>query len=134
LAAIAEDDRTPPPRRLRAWLHAVLATKQEKIRTDPELFAAFGVLAAEHSSVASDHVADLLGQLQSIVAAGASDGSFGCADPVSAARTVFHATARFHHIALASSWLDPGIEAELDAVCTLLLAGLASGLASGDPA
>jgi AcrR family transcriptional regulator len=126
LAAIADDDRIPPPERLRTWLNAVLRTKQEKIRDDPELFAAFGVLAAMHSSVASDHVADLMRQLQTIVATGAADGTFACDDPAHTARTVFHATTRFHHLALAPEWHNPGIDAELDAVCTLLLEGLAA--------
>lgn len=130
LAAIAADDRIPPSQRLRTWLQAVLRTKQEKIRKDPELFAAFGILAAAHSSVAFEHVADLLRQLQVIVAAGVADGTFAEDDPADAARTIFHATARFHHLALAAEWQKPGIRADLDAVCALLLKGLAAPTSS----
>ncbi|MBW8486412.1 TetR/AcrR family transcriptional regulator [Actinomadura parmotrematis] len=126
LAAIAADRAIPPARRLRTWLHAVLAGKQAKIRQDPELFAAYGALAAAHSSVATDHVADLLRQLTAIIADGAAGGGFRTGDPAATARAVFAATAKFHHLAHADEWQDPGISAELDEVCGLLLDGLHS--------
>ncbi|MBG0823156.1 TetR family transcriptional regulator [Planomonospora sp. ID91781] len=124
LAVIATDREIPPARRLRAWLHAVLAVKQAKIRQDPELFAAYGILAAAHSTVATDHVADLLDQLAAIIADGAADGSFRTGDAEATARVVFHATAKFNHLAHAAEWQNPGIGAELDEVCSLLLEGL----------
>ncbi|MET8863898.1 TetR family transcriptional regulator [Nonomuraea sp. NPDC004580] len=124
LAVIAADQGMPPARRLRTWLHAVLALKQTKIREDPELFAAYGNLAAAHSTVATDHVADLLGQLTAIIADGARDGGFHTSDEEATARAVFHATAKFHHLAHAAEWREPGIDTELDEVCTLLLEGL----------
>ncbi|MEZ7125314.1 TetR family transcriptional regulator [Nonomuraea sp. AD125B] len=124
LAVLAADRTVPPARRLRAWLHAVLAVKQAKIREDPELFAAYGILAAAHSTVATDHVADLLGQLAAIIADGAADGSFRTGDAAATARVVFHATAKFNHLAHAAEWQSPGIGGELDEVCSLLLEGL----------
>ncbi|MCK2215293.1 TetR family transcriptional regulator [Actinomadura sp. ATCC 31491] len=124
LAVVAADRAVPPARRLRAWLHAVLAVKQAKIREDPELFAAYGILAAAHSAVATDHVADLLAQLTAIIADGVEDGSFRTGDPRATARAVFHATAKYNHLAHAAEWQDPGIGAELDEVCSLLLEGL----------
>jgi AcrR family transcriptional regulator len=124
LSAIAGDTRLPPPQRLRGWLAAVLAAKRTKTRDDPELFAAYRILAAEHSSAAADHVADLLRQLQAILADGIADGTFTSTDPAAAARAVYDATTRFHNPAHAPEWQAPGIETELDAVCTLLLDGL----------
>lgn len=35
----------------------MLAAKRAKARDAPELFAAYGILAAEHSSIAAEHVA-----------------------------------------------------------------------------
>ena len=124
LAAIARDTEIPPPQRLRAWLAAVLAAKRAKAHDDPELFAAYRILVGENSSAAADHVADLLRQLEAIVADGIATGSFRTTDPAAAAQAVFTATARFHHPALASEWQAPGIENDLDAVCTLILDGL----------
>jgi hypothetical protein len=65
-------------------------------------------------------------QLQSILADGIAAGAFRDADPAAAAQAVFNATARFHHPAHAREWQDPGTDTELDAVCTLILNGLAS--------
>ena len=124
LAAIAGDVKIPPARRLRAWLAAMLAAKQAKARDDFELFAAYRILAVEHSSAATDHVADLLRQLQAILADGIARGDFQATDPAAAARAVFDATTRFHHPTHATEWQAPAVETELDAVCTLLLNGL----------
>ncbi|MFG1694047.1 TetR/AcrR family transcriptional regulator [Nonomuraea sp. NPDC049309] len=124
LAVIAADRTVPPPQRLRRWLHAVLSLKQTKICDDPELFAAYGHLAAGHSTVATGHVADLLRQLTAIVADGVDDGSFRAGDAEVIARAVFHATAKFHHLAHAAEWQEPGIETQLDEVCSLILQGL----------
>ncbi|MEU8225837.1 hypothetical protein [Kribbella sp. NPDC048915] len=53
---MASDPTIPPVRRLRAWLHAVLELKQAKVRDDPKLFAAYGILAEAHSQLATNHV------------------------------------------------------------------------------
>ncbi|WP_433728697.1 TetR family transcriptional regulator [Actinoplanes sp. CA-051413] len=124
LAAIARDPAVAPPQRLRSWLAALLAAKRAKAHDDPELFAAYKILVTEDSAAAVDHVADLLGQLEAIVADGMADGSFRGADPTETARAVFTATTHFHHPGLASGWTEPGIEHELDVICTLILEGL----------
>jgi hypothetical protein len=40
-------------------------------------------------------------------------------------RAVLHATARFHHPALAGEWGEPGLDEQLQAVYRLILNGLA---------
>lgn len=131
LAEIAEDATTSPPERLHAWLSAVLSSKRAKASNDPELFAAFGMLATEHSTVAEEHVADLLAQLQTIVSDGIADTSFRTMDPTAAARGIFDATAQFNDIRHAQDWQEPEIQLRLDAVCTLLLQGLQTTSDSG---
>jgi Tetracyclin repressor-like, C-terminal domain len=55
-------------------------------------------------------------------------GEFAPADPTVVGRAVLHATARFHHPALAREWADPTTLArELDAVYSLILRGLLRG-------
>ncbi|MFT4294488.1 MAG: TetR family transcriptional regulator [Micropruina sp.] len=120
IAASAE----PAPQRLRHWLTAIFAVKRAAATDDPELFATYGVLAAENSDAAAEHVADLLSQLQGIVADGVSSGAFAVTDVAAAARAVFDATTPFHHPAHADTWNQPDAEARLDAVCTLIDAGL----------
>jgi AcrR family transcriptional regulator len=128
LAAIAQDAELPPPSRLRAWLSALFAAKRAKALDDPELTATYAVLVAEHSHVATEHVAHLLGQLTAIVTAGAATGDFAAPEPRTSAQAVFDATSAFHHPAHADSWQDEGVDAAFDAVCDLLLAGLRAGL------
>jgi AcrR family transcriptional regulator len=124
LEAVARDVRLAPPDRLRAWFMEQLAVKQDRVAEDPELFATYRALAAEHSDVAAQHVRDLLAQVGSIIADGVAGGDLAAADPAQAARAVFQATMAFHHPALADSWTSPGAAAALDETCTLLLDGL----------
>ncbi|MFI5912116.1 TetR family transcriptional regulator [Dactylosporangium sp. NPDC051541] len=112
LAAIAADTGRDPAGRLRDWIFALFAAKRTAAANDPELFATYGALAREHNAVAAEHVEALLGQLEQIVG-----------DP-GTARTVFTATAAFHHPAHAAEWNDPGREALLADLCAVLVAGL----------
>jgi AcrR family transcriptional regulator len=137
----AHDDLTriagsaePPPERLRAWLTAVFAAKQAVATDDPQLFATYGALAAEHSSAATEHVADLVAQLTGIIADGIATGAFPVADPAAAAQAVFSATTAFHHPAHATEWVLPGVEARLAGVCDLVLAGLQASSGPDAPA
>ena len=130
LAAIAADSQRRPPERLRAWLTELHQVKRHRSATEPEMFATFGALAAENNAVPVAHVAELLGQLESIVAAGIAGGDFARTDPATAARVVFTATAAFHHPAHASEWLRPGRDALLADVCTLVVNGLRPGSAA----
>jgi len=66
-------------------------------------------------------------QLRSILADGIAGGDFRDTEPAAAARAVFDATTRFHNPAHFAEWQDKGIEADLDAVCALLLDGLRTG-------
>lgn len=126
IATVAADTRQAPPERLRTWLTALFAAKRKLLSEDPELFATYRVLAAEHSSAAADHVADLIEQLRVIIADGVAGGDFTCADPAATARTVFDATMAYHHPAHAPEWQSPGAEAALESVCALLINGLRS--------
>ncbi|MFJ2196904.1 TetR family transcriptional regulator [Streptomyces violaceusniger] len=126
IATVAADTRQAPPERLRTWLTTLFAAKRKLLSEDPELFATYRVLAAEHSSAAADHVADLIEQLRVIIADGVAGGDFTCADPAATARTVFDATMAYHHPAHAPEWQSPGAEAALESVCALLVNGLRS--------
>jgi AcrR family transcriptional regulator len=124
LAAIADDAAITPPQRLRAWSAAVLDVKRATVTSEPELFETYRALVGEQGGAAAEHVAELLAQLARILAAGMSDGSFAPADPAATAEVVFTSLDAFHHPAHADEWARPGTDARLDAVCTLVLAGL----------
>ncbi|WP_069758265.1 TetR family transcriptional regulator [Streptomyces sp. LUP47B] len=126
LAAVAADTGSAAPERLRSWLTALFASKRAVTSEDPQLFATYRVLEAEHSGAVADHIADLIEQLRVIIADGVSSGDFTSADPAATARTVFEATIGYHHPVHAAQWQAPGADAALQALCTLLLDGLRS--------
>jgi hypothetical protein len=65
-------------------------------------------------------------RLESIVAAGVADRAFVADAPRASARASFDATARFHNPVNAPAWSRPGIDAEYEAVGSIVLAGLAA--------
>ncbi|MEV8015548.1 TetR family transcriptional regulator [Streptomyces sp. NPDC086554] len=114
----------PPEAKLRAWLMGLFEAKQHKAGDDPELFATYTVLTGENSAVVDRHIADLTGQLATIIQEGATQGTFETPDPASTARAVFDATNRFHDPAYAPQWSSPEIDAAFTAVLDLVLRGL----------
>lgn len=110
--------------RLRRWLDELIAIKHDKVRRDPEMFAAYSSLAEESRDVITAHVAALVDQIQRIVEDGIAQGVFVDTDPRPAARAILDATARFHHPAHSAQWGDPGIDDAFVAVWTLVLDGL----------
>ncbi len=118
----------PAPERLRRWLLLLAGSKQRMAREDPELFETFQQLTWQSRDVVAAHVDQLAEQLGRILAQGVSSGHLASDDPRRDGRAVLHATARFHHPALAGEWTRvPGarLERDLEAVYGLLLTGLA---------
>jgi AcrR family transcriptional regulator len=123
LSAVAEEGG-PAPQRLRRWLDLLVTAKRGLAREDPELFATYLQLAADSRGVDRAHVDDLAGQLARIIADGVTRGELAAADPATAGRAVFDATARFHNPTHAPEWSDPGIDAAYQGVRSLVLLGL----------
>ncbi|MFG1703206.1 TetR family transcriptional regulator [Nonomuraea sp. M3C6] len=115
---------TPADVRLRDWLAALSGAKRKKALDDPELFATYMVLVNEASAVIDRHVADLIGQIEQIIATGVAREELAATDPAAAARAVFHATTAFHNPVHASGWSRPGIEDDFASLCDLILLGL----------
>lgn len=123
LAAIATEEG-PAVERLRRWLDMLIATKREKVRGDPELFATYISLAGEAREVVAAHVECLVQQVTRIIADGVARGEFSVSDPAEAAHAVIDATGRFHNPIHAAAWSDPGIGAAFERVWALVLRGL----------
>jgi AcrR family transcriptional regulator len=123
LYAVVEED-SPAPERLHRWLATLFAAKRQKALDDPELFATYSVLVAEHSAVVDEHVEDLTRQIARIIADGIASGDFTVAAAPAAARAAFDATSRFHDPAHASEWSRPDIDTAFEGVCALVLSGL----------
>ncbi|MEU6404659.1 TetR family transcriptional regulator [Streptomyces sp. NPDC046985] len=123
LADVAAGDGDPRAR-LRDWFQELFEAKRRKAGGDPELFATYSVLAQENGEAVGAHIAELTRQLTGIVAAGAAAGAFAAPDPAATARTLFHATGRFHDPCYAREWTAPDVQEELNEVLDLLLRGL----------
>jgi AcrR family transcriptional regulator len=130
LAGIASSAE-PAPARLRRWLVELSGAKRRMAREDPELFDTFHAIATEARDVVTEHLRTLAGQIARIVRDGVAAGDFARTDPDVAGRAVLQATARFHHPAHAAEWADDNIDGDLDAVVSLLLAGLGGAMAGG---
>lgn len=113
----------PAVERLGRWLYALAASTQGLAHADPELFATL-VEVARTSRVVAAHEDRLATQLTDLVQDGMNAGELAPGDPVTTARAVLHASARFHHPALAAEWSLPGQADDLDAVVGLLVRGL----------
>ncbi len=124
LAGIAAAEDRDPETRLRAWLAALFDAKRHKAGDDPELFATYTVLTGENVGAVADHIADLTGQLTTIVQAGVETGTFHTENPAATARALFQATGRFHDPGYAREWEQPGVRGEFEAVVELLVRGL----------
>jgi AcrR family transcriptional regulator len=110
--------------RLGRLVKQLSATKRRMARDDREMFATFDQIVAQSGRVVSEHLDHLAAMLTQIIDDGIASGEFAATDPVAAGRAVLHATARFHHPAHTPEWADHSIEADLDAVLSVLLHGL----------
>jgi len=125
LAAIAEEPG-PAADRLRRWLTALIEFKHTHASADPDLFAAYALIAGDSQGVVLAHVAQLTAQLARIVADGMAAGEFAYGDPAAVARSVWDATTRFHHPAHAPEWAAESAGQGFEQLWKLLLLGLAA--------
>ena len=114
----------PAPQRLRQFLDALIAIKRRRAADDPELFAAYGTLAADAQSVVAAHVAEFVNLVAAMIRSGVEEGAFRSVDPVATARAMLVATTRFHHPAHAAEWADPALDSAYDDLWHLLMDGL----------
>jgi AcrR family transcriptional regulator len=115
----------PPPERLAGYFRALAAAKRQRALADPELFAAYRTLTEEQRDAVERHVATLFAQLAAIVADGIATGDFAPRDPEQTARALLDATSAYHHPKrVLDTASDPDVEARLDAILDVLIAGL----------
>jgi AcrR family transcriptional regulator len=121
----------PAQERLRRLLDTLIATKRQRAADDPDLFAAYGTLAADAKSVVVAHVDELIELAATIIRSGVEEGTFRAVDPLAAGRAVLMATSRFYHPAHAAEWGDAAIDAAYDDVWQMLMAGLCAMKSAG---
>jgi AcrR family transcriptional regulator len=127
------DGPGPAPQRLRRFFDALIAGKRRRATDDPELFAAYRILAANAKTVAAAHVNELIELTAQVIRSGIEEGTFRPGDHVAAAKAVLLATSRFHHPIHAAEWGDPDIDQTYDDVWRLLMDGLCTVKKSEPP-
>ncbi len=120
------DEDAPAADRLRRWFDRLIATKRQKAKFEPELFATYLAIFEQSREVVHTHVEHLSAQVAAIIADGIARGEFARCDAAATGRSVFYATARFHDPAYAREWNDPGLDATFDDLWALILRGLKS--------
>jgi AcrR family transcriptional regulator len=114
----------PAPQRLRRLIDTLIATKRRRAADDPELFAAYRILAQGAESVTAAHVEELVTLATTVIRAGVKERTFRAVDPMAAGQAVLRATIWFHHPVHADKWTDPSIDAAYNDVWQLLMEGL----------
>jgi AcrR family transcriptional regulator len=114
----------PAPKRLRQLFDALIAVKRRRAAEDPELFAAYRILAADAESAVAAHIDELVALAATVIRSGVKEGTFRKVDPVTTGRAVLIATSKFHHPLHADKWRERTIDAEYDDVWQLLMNGL----------
>jgi AcrR family transcriptional regulator len=123
----------PAPQRLRRLFDRLIAVKRRRAAEDPQLFAAYKVLAAEARSAVDAHIRELVAMAAAIIRAGIEEGSFRKANPQAAGRAVLWATSRFHHPAHSAEWGEPGFDEGYEDVWKMLMDGLRGDIAGRTP-
>ncbi len=120
LAAITNKDASPQAR-LREWFEMLNEIKQSKAKDDPEMFAAYSLLAKKLSEqIVFGHIETMIQQVEQILIAGKEQGIFDIEDCATTAHTLFHATVRYHHPLHANEWHDENIKQDFEHLYCLL--------------
>jgi AcrR family transcriptional regulator len=126
LEAIAQ--RKPPgAKKLRDWFVRLHVLKREKVKADPELYAAFDLAATRARPFIERHLQVMRDQLERMLAQSMAAGEFRRADPKATAQALFAGTAAFHHPRFVLEHIAQDRVPQLRKVLDLLLAGLARG-------
>lgn len=116
--------KAPAGNRLRAWFLCLHALKLEKVKADPELYAAFDLAATRARPFIERHLQVMREQLEEMLAEGMAADEFRRADPKATAGALFLGTAAFHHPRFVLESMDQDRVPQLRKVLDLLLAGL----------
>lgn len=115
----------PAPARLVRYIRTLAGLKRQKVLGDPELFAAYHLLAEEHRDAVAAHVATLRGHIATILRQGEAAGDWQVPDADGTAVLLLEATMRFHHPHhVRDQAADETAPARLEAMLELLVKGL----------
>ncbi|MBD1382021.1 TetR family transcriptional regulator [Metabacillus arenae] len=105
--------------RVRAYVQKLIELKRYYAREDEELFNMYAKVTNEATELINRHIGHILEQIRDMIIGGGIDSG----DPAQLARSIFYATARYHHPAHAYEWKRDTIDQEFNDVWELLEKG-----------
>jgi AcrR family transcriptional regulator len=112
--------------KLRDWFVNVHQLKLQKVKADPELYAAFDMASSSARPFIQRHLQVTKEQLERIVTQGIEAGEFKRAKVAALSQMLFTATLAFHHPKLVLDNLGKDRLAEFNALLDVLLKGISN--------
>ncbi|MDN4089271.1 TetR/AcrR family transcriptional regulator [Paenibacillus polymyxa] len=120
LTEICQDSSVLGISHLKRYIQTLVELKQYYARDDEEMFEMYTRVTEQAADLIDQHIAHIVDQLADIIVRGGITAN----QPPQLARTLFYATARFHHPAHAYEWKNPTIDQEFAEVWILLEKGI----------
>ncbi|MEK5025535.1 TetR family transcriptional regulator [Paenibacillus sp. FSL M7-1046] len=112
---------------LRKYIAKLIELKHHYAEQDSEMFKMYASVTEEASELIDTHIQRIISQMGSVIDKGIQEGMImPIAGTETIARSLFHATARFHHPSHAYEWHRGSIGQEFEQLWTILARGLAA--------
>ncbi|MEC0181277.1 TetR family transcriptional regulator [Paenibacillus peoriae] len=105
---------------LKRYIQTLVELKHDYARDDEEMFQMYTRVTEQSTDFIEQHIDHIVKQLADII----TQEGITSDQPTQLARTLFHATARFHHPAHAYEWKNPKVDQEFSDVWALLEHGI----------
>ncbi|KZE82440.1 TetR family transcriptional regulator [Paenibacillus jamilae] len=120
LTEICQDPSVLGIPHLKQYIQTLIELKQYYARDDEEMFEMYTRVTEQAADLIDQHISHIVSQLADIIVRG----GITTDQPAQLARTLFYATARFHHPAHAYEWKSPATQREFLEVWMLLEKGI----------
>ncbi|WP_342416025.1 TetR family transcriptional regulator [Paenibacillus sp. FSL R10-2782] len=120
LMEVCQDSSMLGTPHLQRYIQTFVDLKQYYARDDEEMFGMYTRVTEQATDLIDQHIGHIVDQLADIIVRGGITSD----QPAQLARTLFYATARFHHPAHAYEWKNPAIDQEFSEVWKLLEKGI----------
>ena len=125
LSVIADAPSADALKQLGNYMAKLAELKYHYAEQDSEMFRMYAAVTEESAGLVETHIKRILDQISSIISTGIEQKLVsGDTDAGTLARSVFYATARFHHPSHAYEWRSPGIKQEFGQLWALLERGI----------
>ncbi|UQZ37476.1 TetR family transcriptional regulator [Paenibacillus sp. PK3_47] len=127
LAELAGSAADNPLEQLHQYIVRLIELKVHYATQDYEMFRMYAAVTEEAADLVEAHIERIISQISIILNRGIEQGVIlQLTGTTALARSVFHATARFHHPSHAYEWHSSSISREFDELWSLLVRGLAA--------